>query len=119
MQPVVILHEQEDDSTTIIEKFDRAATQAGFAVAILTADDVGGAKADKDVQPRARQNVIFEAGYCAGLLGRGKVTLLLGEGVEKPSDLDGFIYISLGEANWRTKLWDRMKASEAPLKTGV
>jgi hypothetical protein len=39
---VVILHEQANRGRTLIEKFEQHATEAGFAVILLTGDDVGG-----------------------------------------------------------------------------
>ena len=40
----VVLHEQPDSGRTIIEKFEAIAAEAGFAVVLLTADDLGRAK---------------------------------------------------------------------------
>ncbi|MDH5733785.1 MAG: nucleotide-binding protein [Candidatus Bathyarchaeota archaeon] len=45
------------------------------------------------LNPRARQNVIFEMGYFWGLLKRKKVCCLLKGKVEKPSDIEGIVYI--------------------------
>jgi predicted nucleotide-binding protein len=42
---------------------------------------------------RARQNVILEFGYFVGLLGRDKVCCLLKGDVEKPSDMQGIVYV--------------------------
>ncbi len=46
---------------------------------------------------RARQNVIFELGYCMGKLGRksGRVIVLLKGDVDIPSDLGGILYINI------------------------
>jgi hypothetical protein len=66
---VVILHEQPDAGQTIIEKFERHASSSGYAVVLLTPDDIGAQKhSPDDVQPRARQNVILELGYFCGAL---------------------------------------------------
>ena len=71
----VVLHEQANIGRTIIEKFEEHA-QVGFAVVLLTPDDVGAFRDDKNKQkPRARQNVIFEFGYFIGKLGRKRVSL--------------------------------------------
>lgn len=59
----VILHEQVNAGDTIIEKLERFAATAAYAVVLATADDVGRAIATPDELPRARQNVIFELGY--------------------------------------------------------
>jgi hypothetical protein len=62
---VVILHEQPHKGRTIIEKFEDHASEAGFAVVLLTGDDEGAAKG-QPAQPRARQNVILERTWIAG-----------------------------------------------------
>jgi predicted nucleotide-binding protein len=43
----IILHEQPNKGQTIIEKFESNADSAGCAVVLLTADDVGHARADE------------------------------------------------------------------------
>jgi Predicted nucleotide-binding protein containing TIR-like domain len=65
-QRPVILHEQVDAGRTIIEKFEAHASEAGFAVVLLTADDEGRAKGDTALSPRARQNVVLEFGFFVG-----------------------------------------------------
>jgi predicted nucleotide-binding protein len=111
----IILHEQADQGFTIIEKFDTYAKQVGFAVVLLTPDDLGGpALADAPVA-RARQNVIFELGYFVGKLGRGRACLLRKGAVEIPSDLYGVIYTDMDAANgWKLKLVKELKAAEVP-----
>jgi predicted nucleotide-binding protein len=84
----VILHEQANRGQTLIEKFERHASEAGWAVILLTADDVGGTSAH-DLHPRARQNVVLEMGFFYGRLGRDHVAVLYEDGVELPSDTDG------------------------------
>lgn len=81
----VILHDLPDAGQTIIEKFERHGGSAGFAVILLTPDDVGGP--DKDhLRDRARQNVIGEMFWFAGKLGRKHVCALKKGDVEMPSD---------------------------------
>ena len=88
-----ILHERPDGGRTIIEKFEQNA-EVGFAVALLTPDDVGAGKGEESsFNPRARQNVIFEFGYFIGKLDRKRVCALVKGHVEKPSDYDGVLYI--------------------------
>lgn len=108
----VILHEQPDQGRTVIEKFEEYAAQVGFAVVLLTPDDLGAAKTDVSQNARARQNVVFELGYFAGRLGRGRTCLLRKGDVEMPSDLYGVIYTDLdpGEG-WKVKLVKEMKAA--------
>ena len=102
----VILHEQPNSGATIIEKFERHAADAGFAVVLGTADDVGFAHGHEgDAQPRARQNVIFELGFFFGALGRKRVALLYEPSIERPSDIDGIVRIPLDEAGaWKMLL---------------
>lgn len=108
----IILHEQPDQGRTIIEKFEDYAEKVGFAVILLTPDDLGAAKAQAVQGSRARQNVIFELGYFAGKLGRGKTCLLRKGDVEMPSDLYGVIYSDLdAHEGWKMKLVKEMKAA--------
>ena len=65
-------------------------SDVGFAVIILTPDDIGNLKAEES-QPRARQNVLLELGYFIGKLTRKRVcTLKVGE-LEIPSDWRGVV----------------------------
>ena len=97
----VILHEQPNQGRTIIEKFERNA-QVGFAVALLTPDDVGALKnEEKNLKLRARQNVVFELGYFLGRLGRERVCALTKGNVEIPSDYVGVVYIPLDDGGWK------------------
>lgn len=118
----IILHEQEDYGNTIIEKFETNASDIGFAIILLTADDMGVSKRDMereskekdykaDPKARARQNVVFEMGYFIGKLDRAHVFLLMESGVEKPGDLDGIIYTPVdSEGVWKFKLAKRLDA---------
>lgn len=100
----VILHEQANKGQTLIEKFERYAAEAGWAVVLLTDDDVGGTSKES-LQPRARQNVVLEMGFFYGRFGRERVAVLYEEGVELPSDTLGIAYIPLDEGGaWKAKL---------------
>ncbi len=103
---VIILHEKASKSRTIIEKIE-AHSEVDFAVCLYTADDLGCEKKEeielKDLSYRARQNVIFEAGYFMGKLGRNKVFILLEDTLEKPADIDGVIYIPI-KGEWKEDL---------------
>jgi predicted nucleotide-binding protein len=72
---VVILHKQSSQGMTIIEKIERHSS-VGYAVVLLTPDDVGAKKpvdrtlGSEDLRFRARQNVILELGYFLAFLGR-------------------------------------------------
>jgi len=110
----VILHEQTNRGRTIIEKFVEYS-DVGFAVILLTADDVGAKReeSDKKLKPRARQNVILELGYFLGKLGREKVFVLYENGVDIPSDYQGVIFEPLDDKNtWKFPLAKELKEAK-------
>lgn len=110
----IILHEQPNEGRTVIEKFEDH-TNVGFAVVLMTPDDVGASASDKDnLKPRSRQNVIFELGFFAGKLGRNRVCALYKEGVEIPSDYKGVLFIPM-EKEWRLSLAKEIKAAGLPV----
>lgn len=96
MEPV-ILHRQANRGRTIIEKFEQES-DVTFAIVLLTPDDKGGPKNSAEWFHRARQNVIFELGYLFGKLGREKVICIVKGDVEKPSDVDGIVYLQFKES---------------------
>lgn len=109
----IILENIPGKGDTLIEKLE-SLTEADFACVLLTPDDVGGTARCKpdDLRPRARQNVVLELGMVLNRLGRERVAILVkGEEIEKPSDIDGLIYIrfdnKVTEAN--TKLGAALK----------
>jgi predicted nucleotide-binding protein len=109
----IILREQPDQGRTIIEKFEDCAADVGFAVVLLTPDDLAGTAGEASQASRARQNVIFELGYFVGRLGRGRACLLCKGEVEIPSDLYGVIYTDLDVAEgWKLKLVKELKAAK-------
>lgn len=100
----IILHEQANKGRTIIEKVE-ANADVGFAVVLLTPDDLGRAKADVELEPRARQNVLLELGYFMAHLGRDKVCALRRGNVSIPSDFAGVVWESMDDAGgWKQKL---------------
>lgn len=110
--PPVVLHEQPNRGATVIEKLERHATTAAFAVILLTADDVGGAAGSDMHQARGRQNVVLEMGLFIGLLGRSRVAVLYEQDVELPSDLSGLVYIPLDpNGAWRFELLKEIEAT--------
>jgi predicted nucleotide-binding protein len=107
----IILHEQPSMGRTVIEKFE-AHADVGFAVVLLTPDDMGGLAAGGELRPRARQNVILELGYFIGRLSRARVCALYVEGVEIPSDIHGVVYVPYDAAGgWRLKLANEIRAA--------
>jgi predicted nucleotide-binding protein len=103
LEPIV-LHRQPDSGQTLIEKIEKNSDVA-YAVIIMTPDDIAFPAsqvqvedAERNLEPRARQNVIFEFGYFAALLGRDRVCCVIKKGVTVPSDLNGFVYKEVVES---------------------
>ena len=92
----VILDQLPSKGQTIIEKLEDYTEDVGFGVVLATPDDIGFPKTHEDQRAfRARQNVVLELGMLLVKLGRPKVAILLGNQVEmeRPSDIQGLIYI--------------------------
>jgi hypothetical protein len=106
IQPI-ILHEQVNRGATIIEKIE-SNSDVQAAVCLFTADDYGHSATDQEKQPRARQNVVFEAGYFMGKLGRENIVIISDKGVELPSDLQGVVYTDT--QLWKMELLKELKA---------
>jgi predicted nucleotide-binding protein len=102
----IILHEQVSRSRTIIEKIE-AQRDVGYAVVLLTPDDIGASSTTPDVMhARPRQNVLFELGYFMGYLGRDRVCVLKKGELEVLSDYDGVVYVPMDApgVDWRLKM---------------
>ena len=108
----VVLQEQPNQGRTIIEKFEDYA-DVSFAVVLLTEDDQGASiNEPHNLQPRARQNVIFELGFFIGKLGRAKVCALHKGNVEILSDFAGVLWVPMDPSGaWRIGLAREMKAA--------
>jgi predicted nucleotide-binding protein len=108
----VILHEQPNKGAVLMEKLEASAASTGYAVALLTADDLGKAKTEDDLKPRGRQNVVFEMGFFMGALGRKNVAVLYDDGIEEPGDMKGFVYTALDAAGgWKSKIAREIQAA--------
>lgn len=99
----IILDEQSNNGKTIIEKIEQH-TNVGYGIVIYTPCDKGG-KADQNINEyklRARQNVLFEHGYLLAKLGRNRVSAVIKQGIEIPSDISGLVYIEHDNNNgWK------------------
>jgi predicted nucleotide-binding protein len=105
----IVLHEQTNRGQTIIEKFEKHS-DVKAAIILFTCDDLGKYKDDSKLEKRARQNVIFEAGYFIGKLGRENTIILLEDGLKIPSDLDGYTYIEIDKKqSWELALAKELK----------
>lgn len=103
----LVLDEQANKGQILLQKFETNASQVDFAVVLLTADDVARLASSPSEQliPRARQNVVMELGWFWAKLGGEKIAVLLEEGVEKPSDIEGLVYIKFDtDGAWKLKL---------------
>ncbi len=92
----LILDQLPSEGQTIIEKLEKHTADCQFAVVLATPDDVGHRVNHPDEQAfRARQNVVLELGMLLSKLGRSRVAILLHqhENMERPSDIQGLIYI--------------------------
>jgi predicted nucleotide-binding protein len=107
-----ILHEQPNKGRTLIEKFEQSAGATGYAVILMTADDLGRAKDDSQEKPRGRQNVVFEMGFFFGSFGRERTAVLYDDDIESVGDISGLVYISLDDAGgWKAKLATEIEAA--------
>jgi len=89
----IILHEQADKGQTIIQKLQYESSRVGFAFILHTPDDEGRkVGASSELNPRSRQNVVFEHGMFVGRFTHGRVCAIVRHGVEIPSDLSGVVY---------------------------
>lgn len=92
----LILDQLPNEGQTIIEKLEKATGEAKFAIVLATPDDEGHRAGHEDEKAfRARQNVVLELGMMLALLGRKNVAILMTQQdtMEKPSDIQGLIYI--------------------------
>lgn len=98
-----VLQNSSGGGLTIIEALEKEIGPrigaARFGIVLLTPDDVGYAKSDgaEKAEPRARQNVVLEAGMLISSLGRGNVAILKKGHLDVPSDAQGIIYIAFSD----------------------
>lgn len=111
----IILSEWPGRGMTIIEKFE-AHADVGFAVVLLSPDDLayskGGSQAE--AKSRGRQNVIFELGFFVGRLGRNRVLVIhrKADNFEMLSDYAGVEYKAYDNRKaWATELVKELKAA--------
>lgn len=105
VEPVVMKQVGGADQS-LFQRFLRFTHDTNFAVALLSADDLGAARlqyefngvADRALRYRARQNVILELGFFYGSLGWENVFVLEKPpkdpfpDFERPSDLSGVLF---------------------------
>lgn len=70
----IILSEQPNNGDTVIQKFERFASQCKFAFALFTPDDI--VIQGDNMYLQARPNVIFELGWFYAKIGRENVCII-------------------------------------------
>lgn len=103
----IILDQLVSSGATIIEKLEEHTSEVKFGIVLATPDDIGYARNDETKKRfRARQNVVLELGMLLARIGRSRVAILLSQAddMEKPSDIDGLIYIPFRNNVEETKL---------------
>jgi predicted nucleotide-binding protein len=91
----------KEGSPTIIEVLEKHVPNANAVVTLLTPDDEGRKRGDQlPLEPRARQNVLVEAGY-AMISRRTRSILVAIGGVTIPTDFEGIHRIQADE--WKLK----------------
>ena len=108
----IILHEKPNQGRTIIEKI-HDYSDVGFAIVLLSPDDVGYSRTGGEPRSRARQNVILELGFFLGLLGRARVLALFKEDAnfEMPSDYSGVLFKPFDAGgSWKLELCKELQA---------
>lgn len=103
----IVLANLPASGDTVIEKLEKQLSQTGnvgFACVLLTPDDEGHRAGEPDEKKyRARQNVLLELGMVLARLNRSRVAILYKESVERPSDIDGLLYLPFKERVDETK----------------
>ncbi|WP_448132789.1 TIR domain-containing protein [Stenotrophomonas rhizophila] len=86
---------------TIRDILEQMASKSTFAFLVLTAEDL-----QSDGEYRARQNVVHEAGLFQGRLGFSRAVMLVEEGVQPFTNVDGIQYIPFKSGNIREAFGD-------------
>lgn len=116
----VILKNEPSGGLTIIEKIEQYVKDIEFAIVLYTACDEGRLCGEnKELVKRARQNVVFEHGFLISRITRERVVALVEDGVETPGDVNGVIYTSMSEDDWRQKIMKEMKNIGVSIKNEI
>ena len=104
------------DAYTPIGANISSESDVAYCIILFAPDDVGRAKDEDILNPRARQNSVLELGYFIGAIGRERICVLNAGDVEMPSDLHGVGYhdIDAGGA-WKLTLAKDMRAAGLPV----
>ena len=99
VEPLILGH-LPFEAETIIEELAHYREDVAFGVVLATPDDEGHRRGRPDEsRPRVGQSVVLELGMLASPgLGRARVAILLQDGMERPSDIEGLIYIGFRDS---------------------
>jgi len=120
----VILSQVRGVARSLLDKFEALATQAIFAVVLMSPDDLGASRVqyghergrENALKYRARENVILELGFFYGRLGWDHVFIVQKPAqdpvpdFELPSDLAGALIVETAdEVDWHDELAERLR----------
>jgi hypothetical protein len=117
LQPI-ILHEQPDKGRTIIEKLKAHKEEIGYAVVLMTPDDVGGPKGPRPNRSgRGRAGTSSWSWACSSGRSGVRGSVLYPPDVEMPSDYEGVLYKKWDgpEGKWRFELAREIHAAGIPV----
>jgi len=90
---------------SIVPLLNKMLDQATYAILVLTAEDQ-----TEEGSKRARQNVVHEAGLFQGRLGFDKAILLVQQGLEGFTNIDGLQYIPFSGENIEETFYQLQRA---------
>lgn len=101
LKPFILMN-SSGGGKTIIEALEGQIGRdftSDFGIVLMTPDDFGYSKkdGDKKIEPRARQNVILEAGMLLASLTRSQMAIIVKGHLEMPSDLQGVIHLAYND----------------------
>ena len=127
----VVLSKVSGGARSLLDKFETLATQASFAIVLVSPDDLGASRLQYENQDRggehtlkyrARENVILELGFFYGRLGWDHVFVVRKSAehpwpdFEIPSDLAGaVIFETSAEVDWRDELGEKLREAKLPV----
>ena len=87
-------HFNREAAVLVAERWQQMLDQSRFAFAVMTPDDEL-----SDHRKQARQNVVHEIGHCHARIGLRNTAILLAEGTETFTNVDGVNYIPFQAGN--------------------
>lgn len=110
LTPIILNRLARNGIDTILNEISKNS-DVMCAILLFTGDDQGCKIGELQMKKRARQNVVFEAGYFLGKLGHEKVLLMAEDNLELPSDLDGCLYTKFdSDGVWKDRLFTNLES---------